>query len=122
MSAATEWERCKPWIKSALEHDGGFYRIEDIEAEIAAGNATFWPGKRSAVVTQFWNFPTAKVCNHWLAGGDMSELIHDLQPVIDDWARAQGCSQMAIAGRPGWERVMAPFGFAPIFTALRKRL
>jgi hypothetical protein len=119
---AAEWARCRPWLEAALEHDGGHYGIEDVWREVAAGSATFWPGRRAAVITQFWNFPRARTCNHWLAGGDMAELLGEMQPAIDDWARANGCTEMTIAGRPGWVRAMKPFGFEPIFTVIRKRL
>jgi hypothetical protein len=117
-----EWERCRPWLEAALEHDGGHYGIDDVWDAILAGRATFWPGKRSAVVSQFWYFPKAKVCNHWLAGGDMDELLNEMQPVIDDWARKAGCAEMTIAGRPGWVRAMKPHGFELIFSVIRKRL
>jgi hypothetical protein len=117
-----QWARCKHWIEDALEYDGGHYSIEDVWSEIVKGNATFWPGKRSAVVSQFWNFPKARTCNHWLAGGDMDELLNEMQPVIDNWARANGCTEVTIAGRVGWVRAMKPYGFEPIFTVIRKRL
>lgn len=117
-----EWARCKPWIEAALEHDGGFHNVEDIEGYIASGSAQFWPGARSAVVTQFWNFPRAKALNYWLAGGDMEELLDDMQPVIEAWARDNGCTHIVIAGRKGWERAMKPHGFEALWTALGKRL
>jgi hypothetical protein len=117
-----EWERCKSWIAAALRHDGDHYSLEDVWGEIIAGRATFWPGRRSAVVTQFWNFPRARCCHHWLAGGDLSELVNDMQPVVDDWARANGCVEMTLGGRKGWARALAPFGFEVAFTVLRKRL
>lgn len=113
-----EWERCKPWIEAALAYDGGHYGIDDVWSEIAAGNASFWPGKRSAVITQFWNFPKLRACNYWLAGGDLNELIQDMQPVITEWAKANGCSKMIIAGRGGWERALERSGFTKLWTAL----
>lgn len=113
-----EWERCKHWIEAALAHDGGFYAIEDVEQCISEGTAHFWPGKRSAAVTQWWFFPRHKVFNMWLAGGNLGELVKDMFPVAAAWAIENGATAMSIAGRRGWERVFAPLGFEPISTVL----
>lgn len=121
-NAADEWTRCKAWIEDALAYDGGFHLIEDIERFISEGTAHFWPGKQSAVITQFWEFPRCKALNYWLAGGDMAELLTEMQPQIEAWGRAQGCGRIIIAGRKGWERAMAPHGFKPVWTALMKEL
>lgn len=117
-----QWERCKGWIAAALEHDGGHYSIEDVWREVLGGQAIFWPGNKSAVITQFWNFPRARACNIWLAGGDMTELLDHMQPIIEDFARRAGCSEMMIAGRHGWVRAMAPYGYKQIFTVVQKAL
>lgn len=117
-----EWERCKHWIQAALDHDGDHYTIEDVWRDVSEGRATFWSGKRSAVISQFWNFPRARVCHYWLAGGDMGELLDEMMPVIEGWAKAQGCSETSLGGRKGWQRALAPYGFELAFTVLRKRL
>lgn len=121
-SAADEWSRCRGWIAAALEHDGGFYSLPDIERLIAEGHAHFWAGERSAAITQFWWMPRCKVLNMWLAGGDMSELIEKLFPSAQYWAIQQDCSKIMLAGRPGWARVFAPLGFKPLSTILIKDL
>lgn len=117
-----EWARCRHWIEDALAYDGGLHTIEDIEGYIGQGQAHFWPGKESAVVTQFWNFPQKKALNYWLAGGDMDELLNEMQPVIEEWAKLQGCDMIVIAGRRGWERAMKRHGFDYYWTALGKKL
>lgn len=119
---ASEWTRCRPWIEAALEYDGGLHEIGDIEAAITAGEAQFWPGENSAVVTQFWEFPRAKALNFWLAGGDLDELVRDMRTQIEPWARAHGCTRTVIAGRPGWSRALRACGYAPLWTALGKDL
>jgi hypothetical protein len=84
-------------------HDGG--SIQEVEREIEAGRAWFWPAERSAAVLQM-----AKECHVWLAGGDLGEMLHTL-PQIEDWATAQDCDRMTIIGRRGWEKVLAPHGY-----------
>ena len=121
-AGASEWARCRGWIEAALAHDGGFHAIEDVEAAIADGEAHFWPGARSAIVTQFWLFPKARALNFWLAGGDLDEIVEALRPAIEDWARQRGCDRLVIAGRPGWARALKTFGYSPLWTALGKDL
>lgn len=120
--AADEWARCRHWIEGALEHDGGLYLIEDVEAAIEAGEATFWPGRESACVTQFWEFPRAKALNFWLAGGDLEELLGEMLPEIEAWARAHDCTRLVVAGRRGWARAMRKHGYAEYWTALGKEI
>ena len=65
-----EWARCRPWIEAAVEYCGGTHTIEDVEADIAAGDAQFWPGKKAAVVTQVTDFPRFRGRPAGLAAGD----------------------------------------------------
>ncbi len=111
-------DRCRPWIEAALKHAGPFYTFDDVKAEVLAGDAILWPGKKSAVVTQFWDFPNSKAINFWLAGGDLDELtaMHDS---ISEWAKTQGCAHAIIAGRAGWSKAL---GYKPAWTAMTKEL
>ncbi len=110
---ADAWARCRPFIEAALARAGGTHGIEDVATLIAQGRAHFWAGRRCAVVTEFYDYPRLKACNYWLLGGDLKELLR-LQPAIEAWARAQGCTRMLGGGpRRGWERVLAKMGFRP---------
>lgn len=111
--AEAEWTRCRPWLEAALEHACGTHLIEDVEDAIARGEAHFWPGRQSAVVTEFHEFPRLKALHFWLAGGDLEELLNRMLPDITAWAKAHGCTRMTLAGRPGWRRALAPHGFDP---------
>lgn len=106
-----EWERCRDWLQAAVERDGGHYDLDDVLKEVAHGNAHFWPGRNCAGVTQFWMFPKAKALNYWLAGGDLKELVEEMLPCIENWARLQGCNKIIVSGREGWGRVLRPLGY-----------
>lgn len=119
---AEEWARCKPWLEAALEHDGGFNTIADVETRIAAGDAHFWPGKHAAAVTEFWYFPRFKVLNYWVVGGDLDELLNDMMPVVEKWAVEHDCTRMMAIGRKGLTRPLGRHGFAPTATMFVKEL
>lgn len=101
----TEWDRCKEWISWALD---GTYAIEDVEAELEAGRAQFWPLERSAAVTRIHDYPQASVLRIWLAGGDMQDLLANVWR-LEEYAKETNCTAIEIEGRKGWERVMPDF-------------
>lgn len=116
------WRRCRPYVEAALARAGGTHGVEDVERLIGEGRAHFWPGRRCAVVTEFYRYPRLVACNLWLVGGDLTELL-TLRLRIEDWARAQGCARILGGGpRRGWERVLGPLGYRPEWIIYRKDL
>lgn len=103
-----QWSRCRPWLVAALGKDATEL---DLLAQLSTGHAQLWAGERGAIVTQLVADPE-KHAHVWLAGGDLAELI-SLMPGMLAWGRAQGCKFVAADGRPGWARVLRPFGFKP---------
>lgn len=108
--ALSDWLRCKPWIEAALAYSHGTHTIEDVEAAIASGEATFWPAPNAAMVTEILELPRARVCHFWLCGGDLEEL-QLMRAYIEGVAISQGCTKSSTAGRPGWKRVLRDAGY-----------
>lgn len=116
-----EWARCRPWIEEALVYDLGAHTIDDVWDKIQRSEAAFWPGKASAMVTEVCEFPRLTALNFWLAGGDLTELVRDMRPVIEAWgAEKHGCTRFTVAGRQGWQRVMAQYGYRPAWSICMK--
>lgn len=90
-------------IEAALSYADESHRYEDVAAMIAAGEAQFWPGPASVVVTEVIDFPRRRVLNVFLAGGSLLEL-DAMLPLILDWGRTQGCTAATFTGRRGWAR------------------
>lgn len=122
MTFEAEWERCKPWIEAALEYGGGTHWIDDVKAMVERREARFWAWTNCAGVTEIYDYPRARVLHLWLHGGDLHELVNELRPIIEAWAVEQGCTQAMVAGRAGWDRVMAPFGYSPVARICMKEL
>lgn len=119
MSSQSEWDRCTPWIAAALEFDPG-HDLADAKAKVMAGEAQFWPGINSAIVTEVVETPKLRSLHIWLVGGDLKELVEDMLPVLTDFAKRAGCTKMSVAGRKGWERVLLGKGFVPAWRVAMK--
>lgn len=85
----------------------------DVRDSVLAGDAQFWPGKTSAIITEVHEFPRKNVLHFWLAGGNMIELVEQMVPCAEAWGRTMGCTGFTISGRQGWGRVMASKGYEP---------
>jgi len=120
--AAHEWARCAPWIAAALEHARETHTVDDVRDMVARFEAQFWPGERSAVVTEFLRFPRCHALHLWLCGGEMGELVDTTLPAIERFAREAGCRFLSTTGREGWRRVLAPHGFEPAWHTCLKEL
>lgn len=115
------FDRCRPYIEAALEY-AGTHRIEHIEAGIEAGAFQFWPGHRSAIVTEISEYPLAKCMHFFLAGGDIKEL-QEMARYIEQAARRLGCTRMTLAGRRGWLRsFLVDDGYQDSWAVMAKEL
>jgi hypothetical protein len=47
--------------------------------------------------------------------------ITDMIDAATEWGKTQGCTSMTIAGRRGWERVLAKHGYKPVMTVLERK-
>ena len=93
----------------------------EIVEHLAKGQAQLWAGERCAFVTQVRDGET-RFLHVWLAGGDMDELLIEMRPQIEAFAKVAGCSDIIMAGRKGWVRTMRKYGYADVWVALRKEL
>jgi hypothetical protein len=99
-------------IARALEYQDT-HTLQSVLDAIDAGRAQAWCGERSTIVTELLDFPLMRVCRIWLAGGDRSELVEQMLPQVEEWARQNGCSRVEIVGRQGWKRVLPEYSTPP---------
>lgn len=98
-----ELQRFRPHIEAALAYSDATHGWEDVAEMVAAGNAVFWPGPDSVIITETILDPRQKSLHFFLAAGRMSEL-EIMTPHILAWGKAQGCTKATLAGRKGWQR------------------
>lgn len=112
----------RPYIEAALEYAGGTHTVDDVLTDIRAGRLQLWPAPGSALVTEIVDYPQKRILNCFLAGGNLVEL-EIMAPVIEDFARSQGCTAVTLVGRRGWERTfLATRGYDPIQVVYQRDL
>lgn len=116
-------DRSRRWLAAALEYAGETHRFRDLLVGVGHGLYQYWPGDISAVLTELVTYPTGRVeCNIFLAGGDLDELVEEMLPEIEAWARRKGCTGITVSGRKGWARVLKDHGYGDPSIVVRKEL
>ncbi len=111
----------KKYIEDALEYAKGTHTLEDIWDGIVDGTFQFWPGEKSAVITEVQIYPQKKTMHIFLAGGDLNELL-EMEKSVRAFAETIGCNSMSISGRRGWLRIFERDGWEEICTTIAKEL
>lgn len=109
--AQSEWARCRHWIAAALKHSPGFETIEDVERLIEEGKYSFWPGANCAAICEVVQFAQKKALIVVHGGGDLGELIGEMEPALGDYGRSLACDVIMGTGREGWKRVCENHGY-----------
>jgi hypothetical protein len=102
-----EWRQCRDAMLSAIDTANGTHNEDDILIGLITGQMRLWRKNKSAVVTEFQQFPRKKAIHVFLAGGDM----RDLKPLftdVENFGRKNGCSVASgLVKRDGWERIVS---------------
>lgn len=99
------WRRLSPAIMEAVDYADGTHDEADLLNGIRQGDFHLWVGERSAVLTEFVEYPRLRALRFFLAGGDLGEL-REMEAVIASKARGWGVKRLEIGGRPGWKRAL----------------
>lgn len=118
----SEWDRCRPWIEAALAESAGTHDMADVVSGLVEGEYQFWPGERSACVTEIVEYPRRKALIFWLAGGDLEDMMTNIEPVARAWGEEHGCNLFLgnAVDRPGWARALSKYGYAAGWRVFRR--
>ena len=101
-----EFNRCWPWLEASLNEFGATHTKDQVWEAISRGHSVLWPGENAVIVTTMITYPIGiKCCSVWLQGGELAEL-KTMYPMIEKYARAQGCDWLIGWGRDGWVKAM----------------
>ena len=115
------WDKVEGHIKRGLERQSE-YCSEDILEGLCNSSMQLWCWQthydiHAAMVTTIQFDDEKKWCLLLCIGGDsMSEWAPRL-PIVEEWAKGEGCTEMQIYGRIGWARQL---GFSVEYTKLSK--
>jgi hypothetical protein len=117
------WPQVEPLLNKALLRRHGEYTSEDILGFLRSRDMQLWTASdgviRAAAISQIISYPQLKVCLFTHLGGSGLRFWKAAQPLIESWARSQGCQALRAGGRRGWARV---FGMQEVYTVAEKRL
>lgn len=112
-------EKFLPGLEEALAYGGGTHTILDVLDQIQRGEAQIWANEEACIITEVHAYPRAKVLHFWLTTGALDAVLA-LEDEALAWGREQGCTSATLAGRRGWERVLASHGWAPALSYMRR--
>lgn len=111
MTPQEDWVRCRPWIEAALERAPGLETIEDVERLLKDGTYRLWSSPNAAAISQIVEFQRRKAVKVLNGGGNLSELIEQIEPRIRAYGKVNGCGLIMGMGRKGWERALEGRGY-----------
>lgn len=106
----TSWKQVEPFIDAALARGGYRHSLDEVRTKCRDRDAQLWvglgpSGLEAVAVTEIAAYPGAKVARVWIfSATDAPDWIANHLGAIEEWARAEGCEQLEMSGRLGWQR------------------
>jgi hypothetical protein len=131
------WQAVKALLEPAVAVTNGRYTTEDVFYGLMAQDMTLWiafDDDKQIVgceVTKIVDYPSRQVlCSLFTAGeqatgsarAGMREWREPMMALLIRYARDVGCTAIEGQGRPGWIKLMEPYGVRPIAMLFEKDL
>lgn len=123
------WHEIEPFIIKAIDESNGELDIPSIKEKIRCKElliSTIFKDKEliAAVSFEVTDFESGKKVLHInLASGDYMDLWYkDIDSLADQLAKMQGCSEVYIVGRKGWEKQMKHLGYKHTHTIISREV
>jgi hypothetical protein len=103
--------------------DPALYPAHWLDEQVAIGEFILFTGAESAILTSIRTYPSGLREIHGQAAvGELREIVSALIPLAEQFGKQHGCVFASIASRPGWSRMMAPYGYETHQVEIRKAL
>ena len=112
------WSNVKDWLEQALKEQDE-YTLDDIYHGLLNREMQLWANDDAALVTSIQENSRTKFCTLLACGGGQMQDWLGYLPALEDWARAQGCTEMRLYGRRGWAKVL---NYDAAYTVISKGL
>lgn len=118
----SEWERCKPWIKASISESPLADSIETIEKRLEAGSYNLASSPNAAAIVEIANFDGKRAMIVRFGGGDLRELLDEIEPRVCLVAKQSGCEILLSEGRSGWKRSAEAKGYKLAWITMVKEI
>lgn len=109
------WDAVYPRLVKTCEKVDFGYTPEDLKKDIEKGLRQLWITKDERgfgfAITNISIRPQGKVGVMAIGGGDDLNLTENFMPVLTDFFKNEGCVEIEMVGRQGWQKYMKRFGF-----------
>lgn len=118
----TVWNVVEPLLQTANDRAHGEETLEDIRERIDSGVALLlvaMEGERAlaAFVAELITYPRRTICGITLCGGERADdWLPEFMPDIKAIAKEHGADSVRLAGRRGWIRKLAKYGWNEMYT------
>src|SRR5262245_56830834 len=121
------WPIIERWVEAAVRKAQSDQSPEEIRWMLSQGQMRLFLACEDSKVQGCWileftHTHRGDMCNIYLCAGRDFKRWHHLMADIKAYARSMGCSLLQAAGRPGWQRALAPDGFKKLRVILETRL
>jgi len=108
------WPMVKNRIANVFARFPSDTTIEATERDVLSGAQLLWVAwdgfePIGAVTSALYQTPRRKICSVVVGFGEAKDLPNLFFPLIEAYARAEGCSNLRLSGREGWARVLKDF-------------
>lgn len=116
-------DKLKPVVEGVIPYAGERYVADDLIGQFSRGELILWVIHENKEIIAFvaaliTTYPRKTVLSlQFCAGSRMDEWIDDFMENAIETAKLMECSCIELAGRKGWERVMARFGFRHYYSS-----
>ena len=116
-----EIERCREFLEPVFEKYNT-YNWEDVVENIKNGRWYLLAYPKGALLVEIIKYPRKKTFYILGAGGELDQILN-AQEDLERIARKQGCKDIEIRGRKGWEKVAKKFkGYKTHYVVINKEL
>lgn len=120
---AQEWEHIKPAFENFAERSDGRWSVPYLVESVLTKQKQIWKVNdwQAVVVTSVG--PNAEYVTMEAAyGSDMKDWYHELQEIVEMWAKEMGATRMFGMARPGWTKAFKAEGYKEIHREFVKEL
>jgi hypothetical protein len=125
---ADVWRRVAELLEPAVAVTNGRYTVDDVFYLLMGEHLALWIAFEGnsivgCEVTKIVAYPSRRVlCSLFTAGDRMRDWREPMMELLGRYARDVDCTAIEGQGRPGWVKMLEPYGVRPIAMLFEKEI